>query len=137
MPLQESNPAERIIKDFTALYWKCLSKCCEIPSQIRDGIKNNSSLQRNGIMGYLWSSWELEKLSLLRWMCSKLMLMQLASLCRVSYLLCYLPAVFHLRANSKVVHYDWIRHTVTEIGGNVREERIAFKWIWVQYLSVW
>lgn len=52
MPLQESNPAEGIIKDsdFTALYWKCLSKCYEIPSQIRDRIMNNSSPQRNGIM---------------------------------------------------------------------------------------
>lgn len=43
----------------------------------------------------------------------------------------------YLRTNSKVVHHDWIRHTVTEIGGNIREERIAFKWIWVKHLWIW
>lgn len=114
-----------------------LYNCCETPPQIRDGIKNKIILNKNGHLGLPLVLLQFEKSSLLRWLCSKCILMQPASLCTVSCLFCYLPRTFYLRTNLKFVRHHWIRHTATEVVGNIREGRIAFKQRWAKHLSNW
>lgn len=110
MPLKESSSVERITEDsgFPALWWKSwgskscgLSNCCETPSQVRDEIKNNRILNKNFHLALPLVLLEFEKSSLLRWLFSKGVLMQPASLCTVSCLLYYLPRTFS-ENNSKV-----------------------------------
>lgn len=110
-------------------------RCCETPSQIRDGIKKNIILNKNGHLSSLLLLLELEKSSLLRWLCSKDILMQPASFCTVSSLLYYLPSPLYPRTNLNFVHHQWIGHTKTEACGNIRELIIAFKQRWVIHLS--
>lgn len=103
---------------------------------LRMGLKNPRILSKNGLLDSHLVLLESEKSSLLRWLCSKGTLMQLASSCTV-YFLYYLPSIFYLRTNIKFVCLHWIRHTARKIEGYMREGRLAFKWRWVKNLSDW
>lgn len=71
-----------VVKKKVHMAWP---RCCETPSQVRDGIKKHIILNENGCLSSPLLLLEFEKSSLWRWLCSKDILMHINAICIIMH----------------------------------------------------